>query len=164
MEDPAAMQSLPEQIKKVWRLTSVLATGIILVIGEVIIWTTHFLVSFASTLTTALGIIYFFLLILIGIFDLILVAYRYQFHRYQVTETDLAIQKGYFFRKLTFVPMNRIQHIEMEQGPFLRQQQLISLVIHTAATAHKIEGIAEVDAQALRKQILLLVKAAKADV
>ena len=93
-----------------------------------------------------------------------LIPYRYQFYRFEVTPEDLAFQKGYFFRSITYVPMNRIQHVETEQGPFLRKENLMEIVIHTAATSHRIAGLDMAEALDLREQIINLVQVAKEDV
>ena len=76
----------------------------------------------------------------------------------------MVFQKGFIFRSTTYVPINQIQHVETEQGPFLRQQNLIQIAIHTAATTHRLAGLDMEEAQALRQQIIELVKVAKEDV
>lgn len=48
------------------------------------------------------------------IISLVLIPYRYTFNRYEITNENLAFQKGYFFRSTIFVPINRIQYIETE--------------------------------------------------
>ena len=86
------------------------------------------------------------------------------FHRYELASEDLAFQEGFIFRSTTYVPLNRIQHIETEQGPFLRHENLMELVIYTAATKHKILGLDVDEAQQLRAQIIEMVRQAKEDV
>lgn len=98
------------------------------------------------------------------IFSLAVIPYRYKYHRYEITSEDLAFQKGYFFRTTTFVPINRIQHVTTEQGPILRQQQLMEIAVHTAATTHRLAGLDAQEATELRQQIIDLVKVAKEDV
>ena len=107
---------------------------------------------------------YLSVVILKAIVDLALIPYRYTFHRYELASEDLAFQEGFIFRSTTYVPLNRIQHIETEQGPFLRHENLMELVIHTAATKHKILGLDVNEAQQLRAQIIEMVRQAKEDV
>lgn len=95
---------------------------------------------------------------------MILIPYRYKYYRYEITSDALSFQKGYVFRSITHVPITRIQHIETEQGPFLRKENLIEIVIHTAATSHHIACLSVKDAMALREQIIQLIKVAKEDV
>ncbi|MFV0557314.1 MAG: PH domain-containing protein [Enterococcus sp.] len=163
MEYPLLPQQMPEQIKKVWYQSNIIGLallwGVGLLIGGVLLWFDR-LNSFLLMGLFAYGGVVFICFLLAMAF----VPYRYQFHRYEVTEKDLAFQKGYLFRSITYVPIKRIQHIETEQGPLLRQADLMEIVIHTAATSHRIAGLTVVEALALRNQIIELVKVAKEDV
>lgn len=163
MNYPLLQNKMPTSIQKVW-LKSRLFTGFIfLVIGVsgtlLIKW---FLDS--NDIWTWLIIAYFVLLSMMTLIYLALIPYHYQFHRYEINQEDLAFQKGYFFRSTTYVPINRIQHIETEQGPFLRKENLMKLVIHTAATQHVIDGLDAPAAQQLRQQIFDLIKVGEIDV
>ena len=95
--------------------------------------------------------------------DHALVSYRYKFHRYEIQEKDIAMQHGYLFRSTTYIPIRRIQHIETDQGIFLRKYSLVSLQIHTAATNHTIEGLPVAQAERLRETIMTLVEVVKDD-
>lgn len=108
--------------------------------------------------------IYFAIVLIWSVIAMLLIPYRYQFHRYEITPEDLSFQDGYIFRSITHVPINRIQHIETEQGPFLRKEKLMEIVIHTAASSHNISGLDVEEAVQLRQQIIKLVKVAKEDV
>lgn len=156
-------KQLPLRIKRVWRKTIFVTTSILLLVivscGFILnwldFWNNYWLIASVSGVS---------LIMIHTIISLILIPYRYTFNRYEITNEDLAFQKGYFFRSTTFVPINRIQHIETEQGPFLRKENLIELRIHTAATTHHIAGLDIEEAQELRNQIIALVKVAKEDV
>lgn len=83
---------------------------------------------------------------------------------YQIKHDEIEIQHGIIFRKRVLIPMIRIQHIETSQGPLLRQQNLVSLSITTAAGANEIEAVNASESDELREYILSLVKVAKEDV
>jgi len=160
---PLLANQMPERIKGVWRLTDIVSSLIALLLGGiVIIALTYF--NWFNTIWYWIAVIYFSIIIVLTVFSLLLVPYRYKFHRFEINSTELAFQEGYIFRKITFVPINRIQHIETEQGPFLRRAQLMEVVVTTAATSHRISGLDIDDAQALRQQIVDFVKVAKEDV
>lgn len=163
MEYPLLPKQMPERIKAVWRKSNYLGVGIFLLVGIVVtgvfMW---FNILKGPLLWGVIG--YFAIVLIIFAVTMALVPYRYKFHRYEITPEDLAFQDGYIFRSITYVPINRIQHVETEQGPFLRKENLMEVVIHTAATSHRIEGLDVAEAMALREQIIALVKVAKEDV
>lgn len=163
MEYPLLPKQMPQRIKAVWRKNNYVTMGIFLLLGiagtAVLVWFDQFKGVFSG-----LMIAYFVLLGLIFVLLMALIPYRYMFHRYEITTEDIAFQKGFIFRSITYVPLNRIQHVETEQGPFLRQENLMEIVIHTAATSHHLAGLDMQEAMALRQQIIELVKAAKEDV
>ena len=64
--------------------------------------------------------------------------------KYIVREKDLSYKSGLLFKKLTTVPFNRIQHVEIDQGPFTRMFHLVSLSVFTAGDSSddlKIRGL-----------------------
>lgn len=69
--------------------------------------------------------------------------WRYESRRYRICETDIQIKKGKFFQKRILIPMRKVQHIELEQGPIVKRHQLMTVTISTAAGVHHISGIAE---------------------
>lgn len=163
LEYPLLPKQMPDRIKTVWRKSNFLTTAIFLLIG---IGVAFFLNWVDHLEGIGMGIVigYFIVVVLIFLSMMALVPYRYQFYRYDITSEDLAFQKGYFFRSITYVPINRIQHVETEQGPFLRKENLMEIVIHTAATSHRIAGLDLEEAMSLRAGIIELVKVAKEDV
>ncbi|MGF2942825.1 PH domain-containing protein [Enterococcus xiangfangensis] len=163
MEYPLLPKQMPQRIKAVWRKNHYVTMGIFFLLGVAgtvaLVWFDQFKGIFSWFV-----IAYFVILGLIFALVMALIPYRYTFHRYEITTEDIAFQKGFIFRSITYVPLNRIQHVETEQGPFLRQENLMEIVIHTAATSHHLAGLDMQEAMALRQQIIELVKAAKEDV
>lgn len=77
--------------------------------------------------------------------------------RYLVREQDINLQKGFMFWKLVSVSFNRIQHLEVRQGPIERAYGLATLVIFTAGTYAsdlQIPGLTLATAQQLKTQLL----------
>lgn len=75
---------------------------------------------------------------------------------YLVRDKDISYKSGLFFKKLTTVPFNRIQHLEIDQGPFSKLFQLASLSVFTAGDSSddlKIAGISLVDAEKIKEFI-----------
>ncbi|WP_299671681.1 PH domain-containing protein [uncultured Polaribacter sp.] len=76
--------------------------------------------------------------------------------KYAVREKDISYKKGVFFRSLTTVPFNRIQHVEIDQGPISRYFNLVSLSVFTAGDSSddlKISGLLKEDAQQIKEYI-----------
>ncbi|WP_412989840.1 PH domain-containing protein [Pediococcus siamensis] len=163
MEDSLLPKTMPKKIMTVWRLNYLMwLIGLLTLcaasfVASMSYWSDVQWLKWTSSA----------LLVMIGVFFLVqfkLIPYRYKFHRFSITDEDIAIQDGYLIRNMTFVPMNRIQHVETKQGPFMRKYGLMEIHIHTAATTHVIAGLDVNDAEKLRRQIIELVKVAKVDV
>ncbi|MBS9334657.1 PH domain-containing protein [Fructobacillus sp. M1-13] len=106
------------------------------------------------TILTGLG----FVLILVGFF---LVHYRYAVYRYRVNDRSVEIQKGFFFRQLTAIPIDRIQNVDLDQGPLLIFCHLQKVVLVTGGSHHEIEALTVEDAKAFKDQVMLLAKEAR---
>ena len=89
---------------------------------------------------------------------------RWQRWRYEVREEEIELQHGIIFTARTLIPMVRIQHVDMIQGPLLRKYKLASVVVATAASNHEIPAIEESEAEELRFYISKLARIAEDDV
>ncbi|MDM8011594.1 MAG: PH domain-containing protein [Parasphingorhabdus sp.] len=75
---------------------------------------------------------------------------------YDMGDEQLRVLRGFLWRTDTIVPFNRIQHIDVAQGPLQRLFGLSTLIVHTAGTHNSIvtlPGLATVDAEAMRETI-----------
>ncbi|MEH6789815.1 PH domain-containing protein [Parasphingorhabdus sp.] len=75
---------------------------------------------------------------------------------YDMGDGQLRVLRGYLWRTDTIVPFNRIQHIDVAQGPLQRLFGLSTLIVHTAGTHNSIvtlPGLATVDAEDMRETI-----------
>lgn len=73
---------------------------------------------------------------------------------YLVRENDISFQKGLIVYKLTTVPFNRIQHVEVTQGVLAKALKLSSIKLYTAggnASDLSIPGLKEETAQKLKE-------------
>ncbi|MCF6287816.1 MAG: PH domain-containing protein [Proteobacteria bacterium] len=100
-------------------------------------------------------------LLLLSIWSLYLLIYFYQgaaykHFSYAMDEYGLYINRGVFWRKKIIVPRNRVQHTDVNQGPFERRYQLAGLIVHTAGTRNAsvtLPGILHTDAETLRESL-----------
>lgn len=89
---------------------------------------------------------------------------RYKSIRYEVHPTYLEILKGVFFRKREIIPIERVQQVSIEDGPLSRRYHVQIVEIQTAGTGHQVPLLLEEDAQALKAQIMDLIKEVQSDV
>ncbi len=61
--------------------------------------------------------------------------YKISFSRrgYALRQKDIVYKSGLLIERTSVIPINRIQHIGLEEGLFLRMYDLANLVIYTAA-------------------------------
>ena len=86
--------------------------------------------------------------------------------QYLLRELDINFQSGYLFWQMVSISNNRIQHMEVRQGPIERRYGLATLVIYTAGTQGselKIPGLVLSEAQQLKSQLLNNINAEEAD-
>jgi membrane protein YdbS with pleckstrin-like domain len=127
-------QQLPESIKSVWRLQASLnlLIEIIVIVGMVCGF--YFLKwpMWIIAIIAMIGIIF-------SVGEFILIPYRYQFWRYQISDHDVEMTTGFFIKKTTAVPILRIQDV-------------------TAAAVHEIGGVDRQTATKLKTKIMDLAK------
>ncbi|WP_299012446.1 PH domain-containing protein [uncultured Polaribacter sp.] len=93
--------------------------------------------------------------ILFGFFYVVY-AIGFKKRKYAVREKDVSYKSGILFKQTTSVPFNRVQHIEIDQGPFSRFFKLASLSVYTAGDSSddlKIKGILKEDAIKIKEFI-----------
>lgn len=56
----------------------------------------------------------------------------FSYKGYAIREYDIHYKTGYFTRKITTIPIHRIQHLEIRQGFISRILKLAKLVVYTA--------------------------------
>lgn len=151
------LKSLPKAIIPVWIAVAIINViiSIAVMIGA---WFAgqHFFPHYAYVVWILGGLILAY-----DIVDFCLIPYKYRFWKYAITEEFVYLQSGFFLRTQEMIPINRIQNVNLNQGPFLQVAKLKELRIHTAARAHKIVAITEDEANDLRNQIVEYARKAK---
>lgn len=105
--------------------------------------------------------LWIFGLILVAIWTLYFLIYFYlgaafKHFSYFMDKSGLYIHQGVFWRRKIVVPLNRVQHTDVTQGPIARRYKLAELIVHTAGTRNasvKVEGILHTDAENLRESL-----------
>lgn len=96
------------------------------------------------------------LALLAGLWLVLGTARRWRHWGYAFTGTELHVAHGWLTRVHTIVPVLRVQHIDVTQGPLERIFGVSQLVLHTAGTENSVvalPGIARATAEEMRDAI-----------
>ncbi len=68
---------------------------------------------------------------------------------------EIAIRRGRVLRQLVTIPYGRIQYVDLDSGPLLRQLGLANIEVHTASpsSSGQIPGLPGAEAEALRERL-----------
>ena len=152
-EEPS--QQIDRRAIRVWQLNGLVTTIVFaLITATLYIVNSHFnwpdLVRYITSGLVGLTILYF-----IG--SIFVVPYiKWRRWRYQIYPSEIYIQRGLIIITRTVVPILRVQHVDTEQGPFLRAFKLSTVSVSTAATTHQIPALPVEDAERLRDDIARL--------
>lgn len=120
------------------------------------------LAGVAVILTFSTGLVWWHWLLPWGLILLFLVVVEFlgfKIKGYSIRQKDVSYRSGLLFFKMTSVPLNRIQHCELSQGPLGRLFDLASVKVFTAGGATSdmvINGLTKERAQKLRDYITKL--------
>lgn len=83
-------------------------------------------------------------------------ARRFRAWGYAMDADELAVRRGVWTEVHTVVPLDRVQHIDVAQGPLERGFGVCRLILHTAGTMHSqvaLPGLARETAERMRDEI-----------
>jgi membrane protein YdbS with pleckstrin-like domain len=97
-------------------------------------------------------------LVLLLILYLVLVSpgRQYRAWGYAMDSEDLRLQRGVWIETRTIVPLDRVQHLDLAQGPIERAFGVSRLIVHTAGTQFSrvvLPGLSRPDAERMRDEI-----------
>jgi uncharacterized protein len=75
---------------------------------------------------------------------------------YAMDADELQIRRGVWIETHTVVPLDRVQHIDLSQGPIERSLAVCRLIVHTAGTQHSrvvLPGLSRANAERMRDEI-----------
>ena len=150
---PAPFVALDRRVIQLWRISGLLGCAIIALPALVaLLFVCHSLLGSAI-----LAFVPWSGVLLFGcLWSLWYPARAYRAWGYRVEERVLEIRSGVWFRVVRFLPLSRLQHVDLHRGPLERAHGLASLTLHTAGTREAslgIPGLADADAESLRDQL-----------
>ena len=92
-------------------------------------------------------------IVLLLTYSILLIFWTFPRKGYLLRENDITFKKGLFFYKVTSVPFNRIQHVEVTQGVLAKVFKISALKLFTAGGSGSdlsIPGLPEDVAQSLK--------------
>ena len=81
---------------------------------------------------------------------------RYRAWGYAIDAEEMQVRHGVWVQTQTLVPLDRVQHIDISQGPLERSFGVCRLIVHTAGTLHSqvvLPGLARPTAERIRDDI-----------
>lgn len=145
-----SLQPLERGYLRVLRIRSVIGWLVLLTIAAVADAVLH------GRFGRPFGLVAFPVLAL-GIFSVVfLVPGRWRRWGYAFTDRELHVAQGWFTRSHTVVPVSRVQHIDVSQGPIERSAGVATLSLHTAGTEGslvRLPGISRPRAEEIRDAI-----------
>lgn len=127
-------QRINPSAKKLWRINGIITSAFIMGISYVV----YIFTDLRAFIPGVLLSIYF-------IFAAPSLEYRQW--QYKITDRYVDYTHGIFFTNRTVIPISRIQHMDLKQGPLQKSFSLASVVIFTAGQAHEIRAILYSEAQ-----------------
>jgi hypothetical protein len=122
---------LDRRIIRLWQLTGLVFFGVLLLvylIGISICWWKNL----PGILPAFVG---WLLLAVLSVWYLLQYPARaWQAWSYRLDDRVLETRSGVWFQVTRLLPLNRLQHVDLERGPLERMFGLASLVLHTAGT------------------------------
>lgn len=129
--------------KKSWMIsrliTTVIVSSLLLGLDIFLIYVSKFQWAINLSFFIYLATGFFILLLLLNTFLYPFIEYKQW--KYLINEDKVDFSEGIFFLTRTVIPIVRIQHIKVHQGPINRSFNLADIEIVTAGGSHKIPNI-----------------------
>ena len=158
--DKQLESKLPLSAKNIWRRYSFIQIAFLSIVYILLIYIfdNEVIPLYIKIIVALVLVAYTFVIILI------VPKVRWDILSYEVRNHEIEIQKGLFIVKRTIIPIIRVQHVDVKQGPLIKKKSLANIDITTAATTHTIPLLHSKDADELRLKISELARMAKEDV
>ena len=127
---PVLYQSLDPRVAKLWRIHSLIASAVLLVVGGIAV----LFLGFGNFLAWNWLIAGWLGLLLFRVFSMFWQTWVYRAWGYRLDGKVLETRHGVWFRTMQLLPLARLQHVDLHNGPIERSFGLASLMLHTAGT------------------------------
>ncbi|GKX31834.1 hypothetical protein SH1V18_43140 [Vallitalea longa] len=84
---------------------------------------------------------------------------EYKEWKYSISNDKIELIHGIFIRKKIIIPINRLQFLDVNQGPIHRKYKLSTIRLNTAGGLHEIPALTNEEAESISKNLAKVVKA-----
>ncbi len=155
--DAMSLQPLDPAFVAIERLGGWIFTGIALVAGLVGMVFVGFYFGFLTAVTACCAFAFLLLAGLLAWASHVLPQKTYDHASWCLTASGLEIRRGIWWRSQISIPLARVQHTDVYQGPLMRRFGLAKLIVHTAGTensAIELNGLSFDTARRLRDALV----------
>ncbi|KIL50979.1 PH domain-containing protein [Jeotgalibacillus campisalis] len=155
-------QKISSKIIGIWRVTNTIGHTIVLaILGALLYFSQTF--QWVGWIDPLLYIL-IGLMIISAVFSIFIEpAFLQKSWRYEIDEEFVQLKHGRFNQYHTLIPMEKVEYVTTDQGPFLRKHDLYNVKIGTTTSSHTIPAIHKDEAIALRSQIAVFAKVKDTD-
>ncbi len=117
----------------------------------------HWALEWSAHRVTTIGAVFALLILGLTALALVLPEFRYRHSAWRMGRDGLELRRGAWWWNETRIPLSRIQHTDVRQGPLERRHGLATIAVFTAGThfnAIELRGIGHGDALALRDELI----------
>ncbi len=157
--EPTGIKLLPldPAFVTIERMTGWIFTGCVLLVGLVAVAVIAFTAGPLSLISAGCLLTYCILGTLLAWATHSLPQKAYDHAGWCLTPSGLEIRRGIWWRSQISVPLARVQHTDVHQGPLMRKFDLAKLIVHTAGTENstvELSGLNFTTAQRLRDALV----------
>ncbi|MCY6483138.1 PH domain-containing protein [Clostridium aestuarii] len=95
-------------------------------------------------------------IVLIGylaIYTFVFPIVEYKEWRYKICKDKIELINGVIIRQKTIIPISRIQHLDIQQGPIYRKFGMSSIEINTAGASHTLPALTNKEAEEISEKL-----------
>lgn len=158
-EEPSlvSLQPLDPAFVTIERISGWICTGCLLLAGLIGIGVVAFNFGLLSIITGLCLLTYLLLGAMLAWVTQVLPKKAHEHASWCLTPSGLEIRRGIWWRSQISVPLARVQHTDVHQGPLMRKYGLAKLIVHTAGTENstvELNGLSVGTAQQLRDALI----------
>lgn len=148
------MRSVHPAIQKVWIFSGIMGSLVLVAAAAGGDWA---LIRTAQVNKTGIPFLTILTLLLGPVRAIAFAKREYEAWKYLLTDKDLILSWGIWWKTVRYIPREAIQHLDINQGPLDRRFGLVQVAVHTAGThaaVANIPGLTREQAEELRDNIL----------
>lgn len=120
---------------------------LLIILTTALLGTKFMIVDSVTELNWLINLIVITLIVLLTLNAIAYPFFQFNRWKYCITEDKIEIVKGLFFTTTTIIPIIKIQHVSINQGPINKLFKLTKVTVNTAGGIHEIVGLTNSEAQ-----------------